>query len=221
MFEHLDWNDIRIRYEASKGHSVIIDDFLPANTAEDVHAELLSNQMWRIKNPISKHLYNSQPHTSSLTQIIPELQAVIAQTFNSTYQLSDFWAMLYSKNTDGNVHADFGDLTLTYWLTQDKYNKCSDTGGLVLYDVKRPYDMPLTQYLSSGKASEAYVDAHTAGAITVIPYRFNRSILFNPTIFHKSNRPQFDLSALSHMRMNLTFAFDDPAESQKQLDMIA
>ena len=221
MFDHLDWDGIHMNYELSHRSHVVVDDFLPPETTRQLHSELLANQMWRIKNPASKHLHNNRPSTNLLTCIAPTLENIIAQTFDGKYRLIDYWAMLYSRNTDGNVHADFGDLTLTHWLTPDKYNACPRSGGLVLYDVRRPRDMPLTQYLSSGDASRAYVDSHTAGRVVVIPYRFNRAVVFNPTTFHKSHRPQFDLSRTSHMRMNVTFSFSNPAEMRRQLETIS
>ncbi len=220
MLEHVDWQDVLNRYRSTGNSHVIIDNFIAEQNAMRLQQELLQNQMWRIKNPVSKHLHNSMPITPSSSTIVPELEKAIKNVFSESYVLAEYWALLYSKNTDGNIHADFGDLTITYWLTPDQYNLDESTGGLILYDVKRPPDMPFSDYLASGEQSRAYVAEHSRVDPIVIPYRFNRAILFNPAIFHKSNKPNFDLSHPSRMRMNMTFSFRDPDETLRQLELM-
>ncbi|MEG9883342.1 MAG: hypothetical protein V6Z86_01745 [Hyphomicrobiales bacterium] len=220
MFEHIDWNKVSREYWKSGDSHVVIDDFMTRQGAIRLQDELIRNQMWRLKNPISKHLHNTRPKTDMAVRVVEALETPIRRNFGRQYRLAEYWALLYAKNTDGNVHADFGDLTITYWLTPDRYNLDRETGGLVLYDARRPADMPFSAYLASGEASRAYVGEHARQAPVVIPYRFNRAILFNPSIFHKSNRPHFDLSHPSRMRMNMTFSFRDPEETRRQMEMV-
>ena len=220
MLDHLDWDKIRDDYVGSGENYVVIDDFLPNDIAHQLHAELLKNKMWRVKNPVSKHLHNRQPKTDVTRAIVPRLQSIVMAHFDQAFRVNDFWAMLYSRNTDGNVHADFGELTLTYWLTDDAHNLDTASGGLVLYDVKRPAKMKVTEYLSAGGASRAYVDANSSGEPTKIPYKFNRAIIFNPCIFHKSDTPKFDLRSPETMRMNMTISFGDPIEAHRQLEAV-
>lgn len=221
VFGHLDWPQIRQSYDDSDEAYVVIDSFLPTVMAHQLHKELVQNPMWRIKNPVSKHLHNRQPKTNMTRTIVPELQHIFAQHFDAKLQVDDFWAMMYSRNSDGNVHADFGDLTLTYWLTPEEFNKDPGTGGLILYDVRRPDGMKVNEFLSAGEASARYVQMHSSGDPTTIPYRFNRAVLFNPRIFHKSDSPHFDITDPMRMRLNLTLSFSDLVEARRKLEEIA
>lgn len=184
----------------------IIDDLLTEGECAELHKGLLGSAMWRKKNPISKHLYNSKPKCVTGSSLLSKVQEVIGRKSNEKLILVDYWALLYSKNSDGNMHADFGQITLTYWLTPEIYNLNKESGGLLIYDVRRPNNLSANQYLNAGKESESYV-LERASSHVVIPYRHNRAVLFDSSFFHKTHSPSFDITNPAGMRMNLTFSY--------------
>jgi hypothetical protein len=198
---------------------VVIDDFLDEATRAKLHEELLSDQMWRLKNPVSKHLHNSRPRTSAVDALLPKVDAEIKRGWSNSIGLIDYWALLYAKNTDGNVHADFGQLTLTYWLTPDHYNLEPATGGLILFDVRRGPEEGADRYLVAGKESERHVRARSSHH-TVVPYRCNRAVLFDSSHYHKTHTPVFDVSTPQGMRMNLTLMYASVAHVEQQIRLI-
>ena len=105
MFDHLDWHEIYMNYESSHRSHVVVDDFLPRDTTRQLHSELLANQMWRIKNPASKHLHNKRPRTNLLTCIASNLENIIAQTFDGKYRLIDYWESPQTRVGKGGVNS--------------------------------------------------------------------------------------------------------------------
>ncbi len=197
----------------------IIDDFLDITQCRELHKNLLNNQMWRKKNPISKHLYNSQPKSAFVEIILASVDSAMRKRAGDGINLIDYWALLYSKNSDGNTHADFGQLTLTYWLTPEEYNLDSDTGGLLIYDVKRAKDLRASEYLTAGQASEKYVLERTRRHV-IVPYRCNRAVLFDSSHYHKTHSPNFDIAHPEGMRMNLTFSYACAEHVAEQVRLI-
>lgn len=198
---------------------IVIDDMLNDTECRDMHRILLNNPMWRKKNPISKHLYNSRPKCVMGSLLLERVEALIRQKTNEELILIDHWALLYSKNTDGNMHADFGQFTLTYWLTPEEHNLNKNTGGLLLYDVQRPKNSSANQYLTAGGASEKYVSERTQNHV-VVPYRHNRAVLFDSSHFHKTHTPNFDITKPEGMRMNLTFSYASTVHVIEQVELI-
>ena len=198
---------------------LVIDDFLEDETCNALHVELLANQMWRQKNPLSKHLHNARPKSALIVSVVNAITAQVRQDALEDIDLIDYWALLYSLNTDGNVHADFGQLTLTYWLTPEHYNLDPATGGLLLYDVRRDPGQGANIYLAAGKESEDYVNKSTRRKV-VIPYRYNRAVLFDSSHYHKTHSPNFDNSRPEGMRMNLTLAYASAAHVEQQFKLI-
>jgi hypothetical protein len=130
--------------------------------------------------------------------------------------LMTHWALLYHRDTPGNVHADDAAFSLTVWLTPDEFNLDPTTGGLTLYDVKRPVEMMPHEYLIAG-SSGPYVAAHTRGQRAYVPYRGNRAVLFDARTFHVTSTPRFADGDVTQKRLNLSLAFDDPAAAATRL----
>jgi urease beta subunit len=198
---------------------VVLDDFLPKKQCNILHEQMILNPMWRTKNPLSKHLHNSQPMTQGMQEFLSRANEFIYNNVSTNLELIDYWALLYSKNTDGNMHADFGQVTLTYWLTPDRSNCNPETGGLIIYDVQRPSKSGANIYLASGEKSKDLVGRESKTNV-IVPYRANRVVIFDSSHYHKTHSPQFDISCTSGMRMNITAAYATPSHVHEQLQLI-
>ncbi|WP_427914883.1 hypothetical protein ACPWT1_08215 [Ramlibacter sp. MMS24-I3-19] len=212
-----DWSAVAAQLESRTPRHVVLDDFLTPTAAERVHKELLQHWGWRKKNWVSAHLHNARPRIETCACIATEFIQAAGPVIDGL-EICDYWALLYPKNSTGNVHADAGRLTLTLWLTPDRHNLTAGTGGLVLYDVNRHPSQMLREYLVP-PASVHYVRKHSAGNHIHIPYRWNRAVLFDATTFHRTDDLHFDIAAGMHAaRMNLSFAIDNLAEYYEQFE---
>lgn len=162
---------------------------------------------WRFKNWVSAHLHNNHPDLELFGDIAATLKQNLPELLG-TAELVSHWALMYVKNIPGRVHADIAGLTLTLWLTADEYNLDPHTGGLILFDVKRPREMMPHEHLVTTSA-EAFVSATTRGETVHIPYRCNRAVLFDGSTFHKTDILNFAASGSDSHRINAALAFED------------
>ena len=94
------------------------------------------------------------------------------------------------------------------WLQHDEHNLSPGGAGLIIWPKKPPAAWSFEQYNSEGKnnfrqAREAFV----AGVQpTVVPYRFNRAVVFDSDFFHKSAPSHFK-HGHHKRRINITFLF--------------
>lgn len=186
----------------------VIDNVLPSSSASSIRSELLGHYAWKKKNHINKHLHNFRPEIPQ----VKDLNEMILSKFKDELKglsLLSWWAMLNTKNSEGNVHADYASMTFTYWLTDDCHCIDKSRGGLRLYDFRASDHDGIGEYLTSVAAREKVL-SNSVRCIEYIPYRFNRGILFDSKIYHEIDRPMFNLSRPEGCRMNLTFAYDTP-----------
>lgn len=201
-----DWEEIGGEYwRSSPIQYVVVDEFIEKEILDDIHRKLLLHWGWRQKNWSSEHLHNRQPKIWEIielrNQIIKSCGPVIGDL-----ECLDYWSLMYPENTKGNVHSDYGDISLTIWLTDEKYNDNPETGGLIIYDVKRPRETPIHEdYIPENARS--YVDRYTKGRSVKINYKRNRAVFFSADNFHTTDSPQFRKEGVDSMRINLSFAF--------------
>lgn len=204
-----DWHDVQRAYSGSLPYNyAVIDDFLRADVCSLVHSGLVAHWGWRYKNWSSEHLHNNQPNIPEAPVIAEEVLSNLPELLGGR-ELITYWALMYKKNTPGRVHADTAGITLTVWLTPDSHNLDPTSGGLVLYDVKRPDELLAHEHLVS-EWSEPYVEQHTKGDRIRVPYRCNRAVLFDGKTFHHTDTLRFAHDSPHSHRINLTFAFDVP-----------
>jgi hypothetical protein len=114
-------------------------------------------------------------------------------------------------------HADNGDLILNIYMTPEQYNRRPDTGGFILLDVSRGDDTPFHEFASPPWCIE-YLAARTRGRETKIAYRYNRAILFNGRLFHKTDVIDFTPDIAGGARLSLTYVFGDKEASRRRFE---
>ena len=205
-----DWKLVQETFKTSTPFNyVVMDDFLDISCCENLRQQLLNHWGWRYKNWISKNLHNKRPNIPEIFLIAKELKANCYELFQE-YNLINYWSLMYHRNISGGIHADNAALTLTLWLTPDEYNLDKNTGGLVLYDVKRSPEMLPHEHLSYTNSSK-FVEENTKGENVVIKYKYNRAVLFDAWTFHKTDILDFSCQGIDSYRINISFAFNNPA----------
>lgn len=203
------WADVEQTFYATAPYNyAILDTFLDSDACKRLYEKLVNHWGWRYKNWMSQHLHNNEPDIPEVFEIVAVLKEQLP-TLLQDKDLVSHWALMYHKNTPGRLHADNTGVTLSFWLTPEKYNLDPSTGGLVFFDVKRTPEIMPHEHLGNDW-SEEYVKQHTHGKREIISYKSNRALLFDGRTFHKTDTLRFEDAGPYSRRINLSFAFDNP-----------
>ena len=106
-----------------------------------------------------------------------------------------------------SIHADAAQVNLNFWLTPDDANLDPHSGGLVVYRVTAPtaWSFSAMNDQDEQESMYAFVKQHNATEHN-IPFRSNRCVLFNSTLFHESARHEFK-RGYTNRRINFTLLF--------------
>lgn len=205
----LDWENIEKKYFNSKLPIVIVDNFLEKETIEELRNFYLESNIWN-------HTYENKNYLGSLLGLgnySTIHEGIIIELKNNLKKIlkdNDFqtlWAFNYDnvKNKGISLHADFAKINLNFWITPDKYNKTKKFGGLKIYDKAAPKSWTYKDYNSKDNKINEYLLKSKAKSID-IPYKFNRLIIFDSSLFHETQNLTFS-DEFTGRRINNTFLF--------------
>ena len=205
---HNDWAEIERRYLEGRPEVVVIDNFLSPEALEQLRTFCLASMVWRCSysngymGAFSEKGFMSPLHL----QIEGELRRALPRIIGDHY-LEQVWAFKYASKTEKgiNVHADFARVNLNFWITPDDANLDPSSGGMEIYDVPAPQDWDFGDYNGSTDRIFAFLKEHNAGNKTV-PYRCNRAVLFNSSLFHRTSDIRFK-EGYENRRINVTYLF--------------
>jgi hypothetical protein len=155
---------------------------------------------------------------------IPEIQPVAVELKKRLPSVLDglefvhCWSFMHQRNAGLKVHADNDAVTVDVWMTPDEFNLLPDTGGLVLFDVKRDPHMLIHEF-NTVEWAEQYYNKHAKGVSERIDYKCNRAVLFDVSTFHESDTVSFREDGAHTYRINLSLLFDDPKEFARRRKM--
>ncbi|WP_027556390.1 hypothetical protein [Bradyrhizobium sp. Cp5.3] len=211
-----DWLLVRMGYARRQPFGfVILDDFLAPGVFHGVRQTLLADGGWARKNWQVKQLFNREPPIANLDRIVSEIKTRLG-SLTEGLDLVKHWAVACHENAGLHVHADNAYMALNLWLTPDEYNLNPATGGLILYRLKRRPDMLVHEFNAMPWAGE-FFEKLAPEVLTVIPYRANRAVLFDASIFHASDAVEFREGAMSTIRLGLTMALDVRSEYKERM----
>jgi tetratricopeptide (TPR) repeat protein len=203
----LDVAKIEQQYFNSKPEVVWIDDFLAPATWQAVRNFCLEATIWKKEYPNGYLGATLKDGFASplLLQIAEDLRKMFPRIFG-THLLEQAWAFKYDSTMRGiNVHADFASVNINFWITPDAACLNPDNGGLIVWDVESPKDWSFQSYNADEAQIRRFLSQSGAKAIR-IPYRANRCVLFNSTLFHETDRFEFN-DAYADRRINVTLLY--------------
>ena len=134
--------------------------------------------------------------------------------------IEQIWAYKYdsrSKNENSlvsgiNIHADFAEITINFWISPDDANLNKDSGGIIIHHVSVPKEWHFNSYNSNViKMQEELTKAK--GKKTIIPYKENRAVLFKSSLLHETDNYEFK-EGYENRRINVTILFGKRIESE-------
>ena len=103
------------------------------------------------------------------------------------------------------MHADFAAVNVNFWITPDSANRDPESGGLIIWDENSPSNWGFSDYNRDSKKMRDFLKSRGARPIKV-PYRGNRAIFFNSTLFHETDRIDFE-DGYENRRINVTLLY--------------
>lgn len=218
-----DWSAVLKDYEGSSPFNyAVLDDFLSPETIEVLRSGLVESENWKARDIprenngvewVARQVFNNRPELPLIREVSEELQEALPELFKGKI-LINHWAIACNRNEGIFPHCDGGRISLNLWLTPSRFNEDQNSGGMILFDVKRTPSMSPLEYASQRGGCVQYVNEHTKGELASIPYGYNRAVIFDAWTFHATETVRFADDALSTGRLNLTFSFDDPLAPQ-------
>ncbi len=199
--------DVSREWARNSPQVVVIDDFLTPAALKSLRAFCWNSTIWR--RAYDDGYLGAMPEFG----FSPPLLAQIAEELRTTYPdifrdhlLKYFWAFKYDSTLSGiRVHADHAAVNVNFWITPEEANLDPDRGGLVVWDAKAPEDWALGKYNGDEKATRAFLASSGANAIRV-PYRANRAVIFDSSLFHETDVISFKDGYLNR-RINVTLLY--------------
>ncbi len=204
----LDWPAIEDAYLAGTPEIVHIDNFLSADALTAFRQYSLVSKVWLTDYP-NKYLdaFANKGFISRLhLQLAAELKQAMPRVLQN-YRLTHLWGFKYDTTLGKgiNVHADFAQVNLNFWITPDEYNLNPEAGGLKVYDVPSPPDWPFSDFNENKNKIYDFLEKHKARSV-VVPHRCNRAVLFNSALFHETHDIHFR-DVYEGRRVNITYLF--------------
>jgi hypothetical protein len=140
-----------------------------------------------------------------LLVIADELKMMMPRVIGNL-PLTQAWAFKYDQRLQGiNMPADFAKVNVNFSITPE--DACTDksTGGMVIYDVPAPAYWTFEDYNGKSAKMAAFLAQHNAKSRRV-PYRENRCVLFDSTLFHTTDEIHFK-PGYCNRRINVTLLY--------------
>jgi hypothetical protein len=104
-----------------------------------------------------------------------------------------------------NMHADFAQVNVNFWITPDEACEDPETGGMVVFDTPAPKSWTFADYNTDPDRLAAYVKLHDAKPLRV-PYRENRCVIFDSALMHVTDEIRFK-PGYENRRVNVTLLY--------------
>ncbi len=200
-------------YFAHEPGMVRVDDLLAPDALSALRRFLLHSTIWfdftHVRGFLAAYLEDGLA-CPLLLQIAADLGETFPEIFG-THALSQAWAFkCVGGRQNVDVHMDSAAVSINFWITPDAANLDPDRGGLVLYDTAAPSDWRIAGYDQDIGAIREFL-AQGGSAPTIVPYRENRAVIFDSSLFHESDAVEF-IPGYENHRINITMLFGRRAD---------
>ena len=202
----LDWPSLEAAFLEGKPGLVVVDDLLSAEALQALRTFCLESTVWNELKGGYLGAYMPDGFSGRLLlRLSSELRSRMPRVF-SEHPLQTMWGYKYDPSYGGmGLHVDVAAVNVNLWITPDEANLDAETGGLVIYTHDAPVDRGFQRFNIGGK--EVYAFLESVGAKKVkIPYRANRAVVFDSSLFHESDSFRFK-PGYENRRVNVTMLY--------------
>ena len=196
---------------------VVVDGVLSPAALASARRILQESSLWyETKSPMMGGYVGAYGHDGlhalPLLQLAEELAEAMPGVFgHGRHRLRFLWAYKYDSEYAGiAVHADRAAVNVNLWLTPDEANLDPASGGLVVYAEKAPPAAQASGAANEGGAGLVQVAAMEGSANLTVPHAANRMVLFDSSLYHRTDNLRFRHGNYTHRRINLTLLFGVP-----------
>ena len=214
----LPFDVISENYYNTNPNIVVIDNFMNLEALQKLKNYCLEFPFW---NTIYGRGYLGAFRQNGFTPQVLDTLALemvgnLPDIFNTSNKrnLNQMWAFKYESKCPGiDIHADFAAVNVNFWITPTTANRDYDeekdigkTGGMWIWDKGAPVDWDFNRYNGDDKNEVTeYLEKNKAKAV-YIPYKYNRCVLFDSNLFHKTADVNF-FPGFDNKRINITLLF--------------
>jgi hypothetical protein len=207
-----DYAAIEDRYLESR--CVVIDNFLSPDALRALREFCEEATIWKF------HYGRGYVGARLAQGFSPELLLAISDELKQrmrrvigSHPLTQAWAFKYDQRLLGiNLHADFAEVNVNFWLTPDEACQDPQTGGLVVYDLPVPRTWTFTDYNSDPERLAVYLRENGASPRR-ISYKANRCVLFDSSLIHTTDDMHFK-PGYENRRVNVTLLYGTPRNTE-------
>ena len=186
---------------------VVIDNFLSPEALEGLRRYCEESTVWK-QNYRRGYLGAALAQGFSpkvLLAIAYELKNAMPRVIGDS-PLLQAWAYKYDQRLQGiNLHADFAEVNVNFWITPDEACEDPKSGGMVVYDQPVPENWTFREYNNEAEKLAVYLRVRKASAKKV-PHLANRCVLFDSKLIHLTDEMHFK-PGYENRRVNVTLLY--------------
>ena len=214
-----DWKAVECQFSNTHPYNyAIVDNFLTSHAWSELRANLVNNKAWELLNVQGdQRVLFIRDFRHPFAESIAAFLVVRLPGILGGLSPVECRAFMSRQNEGLEIHSDNGAVTLNIYLTPEEFNLKPNSGGLLLYDVKRTKDQAIHEFNSQPWATK-YFEKNTRGAKRRIGYAFNRAVIFDAKTFHAAESMCFTGESVGSHRLNLALRFDNPEKFHERFE---
>ncbi len=181
---------------------IIIDDFFPEEICKELREKILNSKKYGKYWDYKSVDFNNAPDDESLEYISDKY---IVPRISLAKKYVRAWSFVYDNVSRGVLpHADPSFINVNIWVTPDECIEDHNKNGLVIY--KRQVS-PGVRWEIYNKDNEWIKKFLKNSKYDIIPYKYNRAIIFRGSTFHATDNVHMKQGD-QNKRVNYTFLYE-------------
>ena len=188
---------------------VIIDGFLSPTALEALRRYCEESTVWKAsyQRGYVGAMLGRGFCPEVLLAIAHELKQALPRVIGDC-MLLQAWAYKYDQKLQGiNLHGDFAEVNVNFWIAPDEACVDQESGGMIVYDRRAPAHWTFHEYNNDAEKLDVYLKFHQARA-SKVPHRANRCVLFDSKFIHRTDDMHFK-PGYENRRINVTLLYGE------------
>jgi len=202
--------EVSERWQRSSPKIIVIDDFLTNEALDGLRRFCWGSTVWRRVYEAGGYL-GAPPEFGFACPLLVQIDDELRRKYPTVFASHPLTALSGFKSDSQlppiGVHADYSAINVNFYITPDDANLDPKSGGMIIWDHAAPRDWDYAKYNRDKTAAREFL-AHVGAQSMTIPYRSNRAVIFEPSLFHEVDRVVFKEGYLNR-RINITLFYGE------------